>query len=145
MGVVVFLHIAAAIFTIGPLTAVTMSAPRAIRAGRDGLPALRLLTRLTRVYGAASILVFVLGLVLVAVDEDTGFNEFWLSASMTLFLVALGLLFGLVERDERRAVERMEAGEAATVKAGRIAGVSGAVTLIWLVILALMVYGAGGE
>ncbi len=55
----------------------------------------------------------------------------------------LGLLFGLVERDQRRAIARLDAGEKVNVEAGRIAGVSAAVGVLWLVILLLMIYKPG--
>ena len=140
---VTFLHVGAAIFLIGPVTAVTMVAPRAIRSGDAGLALLRWLHRSTRLYGLLSLLVFGLGLWLVPASHHK-WGEFWLSSSMTLFVVAWALLFGLVERDQRHAVAHIAAGEDASVKAGRIAGVSGAVAAIWVVILVLMVWRPGG-
>ncbi len=139
---VTFLHVAAAVFLIGPVTAVTMVAPRAIRSGQEGLPLLRWLHRSTRLYGLLSLLVFAFGLWLVPASHHK-WGEFWLSSSMTLYVVALALVFGLVERDQRHAIAHIEAGEDPSVKAGRIAGVSGAVALIWLVILVLMVWRPG--
>lgn len=140
---VTFLHVAAAVVLIGPLVVVTMASPRAIRAGTEGLPLMRWLHRTTRLYGALSVLVFLLGLWLVPVAH-VKWSAFWLSSSMTLFVVALGLLFGLVEPDQRHAVSHLEAGEASEVKAGRIAGVSGAISLIWMVVLLLMIWRPGG-
>jgi uncharacterized membrane protein len=139
---VTFLHVAAAIVLIGPLVVVTMASPRAIRSGDAGLAVLRWLHRTTRVYGLLSIVVFLLGLWLVPVAK-VGWGEFWLSSSMTLYVVALALLFGLVERDQRTAIRHLEAGESSDVKAGRIAGVAGAVSLIWVVIVLLMVWRPG--
>jgi uncharacterized membrane protein len=139
---VTVLHVAAAIVLIGPLVVVTMASPRAINAGDAGLAVLRWLHRTTRVYGLLSIVVFLLGLWLVPVAK-VGWGEFWLSSSMTLYVVALALLFGLVERDQRKAIAHLEAGETSEVKAGRIAGVAGAVSLIWIVIVLLMVWRPG--
>jgi hypothetical protein len=141
MSFVEFLHIAAAIFLIGPVTVAASATARVVRQGRDGLPLLRWLHRTTRIYGLASVVVLLLGLALVR--GEYSFNEFWIGASIALFLAALGLLFGLVERDQRQAIGRLDAGEKVNVEAGRIAGVSAAVGLLWLVILLLMIYKPG--
>lgn len=143
MTFVLFLHIAAAIFFVGPLAIVTATAPRVIRGGEGQLPALRLLNSMTRIYGAGSLLVFLLGLWLVPLS-GRGFGEFWLSASMTLYVVAIALTYLLTERDQRKAVKRLETADAhVIVNAGRIAGVSMAVGVIWLAILLLMIYQPG--
>lgn len=141
MTFVLFLHIAAAILTIGPVVVAMMAFARQVAAGDVGV--LRFLNRVTRLYGAASVVVFLLGLWLVTLDDDSSFRDFWVSSSMTLYVVAIGLLFGLVERDQRRAIERIDAGEPASIRGRRIAGVGGAVSLIWLVIVLLMVWQPG--
>lgn len=99
------LHIGFAIFTLGPLTAATMATPRYIR--RRDLRVLRYLNRATRIYGLGALGIFLFGLFLA-----TGrFDEMWLSVSMTLFIVGLALLV-LVERDQRKAIHRVEMGAA---------------------------------
>ena len=138
MNLLLWLHISAAVFLIGPLTLATMAAPRFIKAGADGLPVVRFLQRTARIYGGATILVALLGVGLV--QDRYSFGDFWVSSSLTLFIVAFALLLALVAPDLRRAVSRIEAGEKATVEAGRVLGVSAAVSVIWLVILLLMVY-----
>src|SRR3712207_4283902 len=115
MAFLELLHIAAAIFTVGPLTAATMTAPTVIRGGQANLNLLRWINRTTRLYGIGALLVFVLGIGLVR--DEYSFNEFWIAASMTLFVVALGLLFAVVERDQRQAIARVEAGASASVRA----------------------------
>lgn len=132
---VLFLHIAAAIFLIGPLTVAAATSPRYIRTGN--VEVTRFLNQTTRLYGLLSVLVFGLGLGLV--HGKYRFSEQWITISMTLFVVTLGLLFGLVERDQRKALARLEGGEGAPVRAGRIVGVSSAVGVLWLIILVLMV------
>jgi hypothetical protein len=180
-----FLHIGFAIFTLGPLTAATMASPRYIR--RREVTVLRYLNRATRIYGLLALGIFLFGLLLA----KGKFAQVWLSASMTLFIVALALLF-IVERDQRKAIHALEltaaqhvpapavppgepgtdapaadstdasgrdasgpsaaadvadgAGPApdpvtvAQVEQGRIAAISGVITLLWLVILFLMVW-----
>ena len=94
-------HIGFAIFTLGPVTVAMMATPRYIRS-RD-LPVLRYLYRTTRIFGVLTLGVFVFGLALGRND----FNQAWLSASMTLFIVAAVLLV-LVFRDQHRAIVAIE-------------------------------------
>ena len=135
------LHIAAAIFLIGPLTCVTSVTPRLIRQGEAGDAVLRWAHRATQFYGLGTLLVGVLGLGLVR--GKITFNQFWVSASLTLFVVAMGLIFAIIERDQRAAIRRREAGDDSPVQAGRILATSAVVALIWLVILFLMIYQPG--
>lgn len=129
-----WLHIGFAIFTIGPITAATMSTPRYIRAGE--ISVVRFLNRITRFYGLGSLLVFAVGLGLAR----GRFDQFWLSAAMTLFIVGLVLLLAIVEPDQRKAVKLLASKEEAHVQTGRIVAVSSAVSAIWLVILVLMIW-----
>src|ERR671915_249976 len=93
------LHIGFAIFTLGPLTTATMATPRYIR--RHDVAVLRYLTRATRIYGLGTLGIFLFGLFLANGD----LARVWLSASMTLFVVAFVLLV-LIEREPRRARQR---------------------------------------
>ncbi|WP_345354508.1 hypothetical protein [Actinoallomurus liliacearum] len=99
------LHIGFAIFALGPLTAATMATPRYIRGGRPGI--VRYLNRATRIYGLLSLGIFLWGALLARGQ----FDKVWLSASMTLFIVALVLLV-IVERDQRKAVHKLEVAQA---------------------------------
>jgi hypothetical protein len=96
---VLAVHIAFVIFTIGPVTAAIMSTPRAIRTRNAGL--LRYLVRTTRIFAAASLGILVFGIILGQSQHDLA--KAWLTVSMTLFVVALVLLV-LVMRDQRRAL-----------------------------------------
>jgi hypothetical protein len=100
------LHVGFAIFTLGPLTAATMATPRYIR--RHDVAVLRYLTRATRIYGLGTLGIFLFGLFLAHGE----LAEVWLSASMTLFVVAFVLLV-LVERDQRRAIHALQVAIAA--------------------------------
>jgi hypothetical protein len=97
---VLWLHLAFAIFTIGPLALAISSTPRYIR--RREVPILRYLSRITVIFTAASLLVLVFGIVLGQIHHD--FSRPWLTVSMTLFVVAIVLLV-LVIRDQRRAIK----------------------------------------
>lgn len=180
-----WLHVAFALFTIGPLTVATMSTPRYLRA--RNLPVLRYLARITRIFTVISLGVLIPGIVLAQLRDD--FSHPWLSVSMTLFVVALALLI-LIIRDQHRAIGALDAaaraetatdgtaavaaiqpgqpGEPdsverpdseaepeqppraalatadiphlASVERGRIASMAGLASIIWLVIVALMVW-----
>ncbi|MFI7452612.1 hypothetical protein ACIBQX_34315 [Nonomuraea sp. NPDC049714] len=134
-----WLHIGFAVFTIGPLTAATMAAPRAIR--DNNLPVLRNIQRTTRIYSVAALGVFVFGVVLGVVLGGGVLGEWYMTASMTLFIVGIVLLF-IIDRDLRGAVQALQSEEKdddAKVQNGRIAAISGLLAVIWLVILFLMV------
>ena len=133
------LHVGFAIFTLGPLTAALMAAPRTIRA--KNVPVLRNIQRTIRIYGFASVGVFVFGLAVGIAMGGGVLGEWYMSASMTLFLVGIVLLF-LIDRDLRSAVKVLgneDTADDAQVQNGRIAAIGGLLTLIWLVILALMI------
>jgi hypothetical protein len=141
--ILLILHVGFAIFALGPLTAATMSTPRYIRA--RNVQVLRYLRWTTRIYGVAALGVFLFGLFLAGGK----FAEFWLSASMTLFIVAFALLL-VVERDQGKVISKLsKASEKEPGRAGaeepdtrseqsRIAALSGIAALLWLVILVLM-------
>lgn len=159
---VLWLHVAFAIFAVGPVTLAILTTPRYIR--KRDLVVLRFLRRTTLLYAVVSLGALVAGLVLADLLHD--FSKPWLSVSLTLFIVALVLL-ALIARDQHRAILTLEdaAAEAADaaheaaqasepadalsdneeqhlahVERGRIASLGGVVALIWLVILVLMVW-----
>jgi hypothetical protein len=111
----VWFHIAFVIFAIGPVTIATMSTPRYIRARNVGV--LRYLSRMTRIFGAASLGVLLFGI--IAGQSLHDMTKTWVTASLTLFVVALVLL-ALIMRDQHKAIVAVEgsltaAGEAPAV------------------------------
>ena len=96
---VLWLHVAFVIFTIGPVTIAIMSSPRAIRT-RNAVVLQHLLV-MTRIFGTASLGVLVFGIILGQQRKEL--SKAWLTVSMTLFVVALVLLV-LIMRDQRRAL-----------------------------------------
>jgi hypothetical protein len=105
---ILWLHIAFVIFTIGPVTVAIMSTPRYIRA--RNLNVVRYLYRTTRIFVLISLGVLVFGIVLAQQLND--FAKPWLTISMTLFVVAIVLL-AIVLRDQRKAIGALETAEAA--------------------------------
>lgn len=100
----IWLHVAFVIFAIGPVTIAILASPRYIR-GRN-VAVLRYLLRTTRIFGIASLGVLIFGIVAAQQLHDLATS--WVSASITLFAVALVLLV-LIARDQRRAVVALEA------------------------------------
>src|SRR5215472_10054860 len=106
---VLWLHVAFVIFTIGPVTLAIMSTPRYIR--RRDIRILRYLTRMTFAFGVASLGVLIAGFAVASMLGKEG--KWWVIVSATLFIVAV-LLLGLIHRDQRHAIRALEASEAGT-------------------------------
>src|SRR6266568_1245172 len=112
---VLWLHVAFVVFTIGPVTLAIMSTPRYIR-HRD-IRILRYLTRMTFVFAIASLGVLIAGMALASMIGKAG--KPWIIISATLFIVAI-LLLGLIYRDQRHAIKALEAGTATAAQAGMV-------------------------
>ncbi len=104
---VLWLHIVAAIFTIGPGTAAIMSTPRYIH--KRNLVVVGYLYRITGIYAVASLLTLIFGLIITQLLHD--FSKPWVSVSITLYVVAVVLLV-LIMRDQRKAITALAAAEA---------------------------------
>jgi len=135
--VLLWLHIAFAMFALGPVAAFTGATPRYIR--QKNVEVVRYLHRGTRIFGVLSIGVFLFGALL-----GRGFlGAPYMSVSMTLFIVSLVLLV-VIDRDQATAVRVLSnesSEDDAKAQTGRIAALGGLVSLLWLVILVLMVVG----
>jgi hypothetical protein len=99
-----WLHVAFVVFTIGPVTIAVLASPRYIRV--RNVAVLRYLLRTTRIFGVASLGVLVFGI--VAAQELHKISSVWVTVSMTLFVVALVMLV-VIMRDQRHAVAALEA------------------------------------
>src|SRR5229473_2391894 len=99
----IWLHVAFVIFTIGPVTIAILSSPRYIRT--RNVAVLRYMLRTTRIFGIASLGVLAFGI--TAAQALHKLNASWITTAMTLFVVSLVLLV-LIMRDQRRAVVALE-------------------------------------
>ena len=88
MNFVTSLHVAAAVFLLGPLVFAASATPRALRAGAEGLGTLRFLAKTTQIYGYLSLLVVILGL--ANVRDDIKFSQTWVWLSLVLSVAAIG-------------------------------------------------------
>jgi Predicted integral membrane protein (DUF2269) len=100
---VLWLHIAFAIFTIGPISAAIMSTPRYIRTRNIAI--VRYLRRMTQIFGLIALGVLVFGIILG--QQLDVLAKPWLTASLTLFVVSIALLV-IIVRDQRRAITALE-------------------------------------
>jgi hypothetical protein len=100
---IIWLHVAFVIFTIGPVTIAILSTPRYIRT--RNVAVLRYMLRTTRIFGIASLGVLAFGI--AAAQELHKLSSAWVTTAMTLFVVSLVLLV-LIMRDQRRAVVALE-------------------------------------
>jgi len=105
---ILWLHVTAAVFTIGPGTAAIMSTPRFVR--KRNTAVVGYLFRTTRMYSIAALLTLIFGLILTGMTHK--FSQWWISVSLTLFVVAFVLLV-LVLRDQRKALAALEAADRA--------------------------------
>ncbi len=120
---VLWLHVAFVIFTIGPVTLAIMSTPRYIR--KRDIRILRYLARMTLTFGIGSVGVLVVGVVLASMLGKGA--KPWIIISETLFVVTV-LLLGLIHRDQRHAIKTLET--AATTAASVTAATGPAADLV---------------
>jgi uncharacterized membrane protein len=140
------LHVVAAVFLIGPLVVIPMGGLRAIRVG--DLAAVRSATRQTTLYGMLSLLVFVLGAAIVPFAKKFDFGTPWVTISMTLFVVALGIVLGLLVPSLTKAATLLEASESRgpaethpelDAVRGRVAASAGVASLLLVLVTMMMV------
>jgi hypothetical protein len=110
---ILWLHVSAAVFTIGPGTAAIMSTPRFIRKRNPVI--VGYLFRTTRIYSLGTLLTLVFGIILAGMTHK--FSQWWISVSLTLFVVAFVLLL-LIMRDQRKALSALDHAAGAAVADG---------------------------
>jgi uncharacterized membrane protein len=137
------LHVVAAVFVIGPMAILPMTALRAVRAGNG--PVVALLSTSTRVFTLASLLVAVLGFAVlgsIAKTDKVSVATGWVLTSIVLYLAALALSLLVVVPSLRRAASELAESrtEGAQAVYGRIAASSGVVSLLLVAVTVLMVW-----
>ncbi|MGO4105138.1 DUF2269 family protein [Leifsonia sp. YAF41] len=140
------LHVVGAVFIVGPMAILPMSAMRAVRAGNAGQVAM--LAKSTNLFSWLSLLVVVFGFgVMGMADEkyDLSITTPWVLWSIILYVVALALSVFLVVPTMRKAAEAIEATPSADSSAGRasypaIAAGSGVAALLLVAVVVLMVW-----
>jgi len=142
------LHLLTAIFAIGPLVGAATTAARGLR--KADASATGSAARTLTVYGYASVAVVIFGFGLMSAkapwDKSKHVAEFgdpFIWISLILWLVTLGLLFGLVVPALKQATASIGSGTSVDSLTGRVAAGGGVIALIYLAIVLLMVYQPG--
>ena len=148
METVVFaLHVVAAVFIIGPMAILPMTAMRAVRAGQGGQVAV--LAQSTFVFSLLSLLVAVLGFGVLGLNEEgTIVSTPWVLISIILYVAAVALNLFAVVPALRSAAEHMLDPVTQDLQRPdyrRIAIGSGVVTLLLVVITVLMAWHPGSS
>ena len=141
------LHVVGAVFIVGPMAILPMTAMRAIRAGQGAQVAV--LTKSTLVFTLLSLAVALLGFGVVGVSTDgTKISTPWVLISIILYAVALALTLIAVVPALRSAAEHLQDAATQNLKAPdyrRISMGSGVATLLLVVDVVLMTWKPGGS
>jgi uncharacterized membrane protein len=133
------LHVVSAVFFVGPMAILPMTAMRAVRAGNaDQVSVLAKSTNLTSLL---SLLVIVFGFGAMSLADEKyhlSITTPWILWSLILYAVALGLTLFLVVPTMRRAADALRDGTASRYPA--IAAGSGVATLLLVAVVVLMVW-----
>lgn len=139
-------HIAAAILLTGPATFATSAFPRQAAAAADGdtgaLGAARVLHRVSRGYGTASVIVGAIGVALA--QQGSWWSQAWVWISLAIFAAASAILILLVIPMQATLITDAEASRPIdpAVKA-RLHGITGLYSIAWVAVLALMIIKPG--
>ncbi len=102
------LHVAAATILVGPLLLAPFLGLRGIR--RRDVDEIRQATRWTAMFGAGTVVVFLLGVATTATSKEYSFRTTWITVSMTLYVVAMFLVYVWAVPALRRAARMVEGG-----------------------------------
>jgi uncharacterized membrane protein len=143
------LHVVAAVFIVGPLAILPMTALRALRAGNGGQVAT--LAKSTAIFGRLSIVVVLLGFAVMGTSDPkygTSVTTPWILWSLILWVLAAVVSEAVVVPAMKKAAGALGAvagggtadGAGASQYYGRIAGGSGVVSLLLVAVVVLMVW-----
>ena len=140
------LHVVGAVFIVGPMAILPMSAMRAVRAGNAGQVAT--LAKSTNLFGLLSLLVVVFGFGVMGMapkSDNVSITTPWILWSLILYIVAFALTVFLVVPTMRKAAEALEAKpgtDAVAEKASypALAAGSGVTALLLVAVVVLMVW-----
>lgn len=138
------LHVVAAVFIVGPMAILPMTAMRAVRAGNGAQVAT--LAKSTQIFAALSLLVVLLGFAVMGTSDPkygTSITTPWVLWSLILWLVAGVLTGAVVVPAMRRAAAALEAASAGGSEPKgypAIAAGSGVASLLLVAVVVLMVW-----
>jgi len=141
------LHVVSAVFIVGPMAILPMTAMRAVRAGNASQ--VSTLAKSTNLLSLLSILVVFFGFGVMGLADkkyELSVTTPWILWSIIAYVVALGLTLFVVVPTMRRAAEELETAAAATAPGQpsrgypAIAAASGVASLLLVVVVVLMVW-----
>ncbi|MFF1878144.1 DUF2269 family protein [Leifsonia sp. NPDC058230] len=152
------LHVATAVFIVGPMAIIPMTAMRAVRAGNASQ--VRTLAKSTNLLSLLSLLTVVFGFAVMGMSDpkfDLSVTTPWILWSIIAYVIALGLTLFVVVPAMRRAADALDAvsatapapataGGAATAAGPEsrgypaIAAASGVASLLLVLVVVLMVW-----
>jgi len=139
------LHVVAAVFIIGPMTILPMTAMRAVRAGQG--EQVQVLAKSTSIFTLLSLVVVLLGFGVLGLNQDDfTITTGWVLISIILYAVALALNLFAVVPALRSAGEHLADPATQDLQVPdyrRIAIGSGIVTLMLVVVTVLMAWKPG--
>jgi uncharacterized membrane protein len=143
------LHVVGAVFIIGPMAILPMTAMRSVRAGQGAQVAV--LAKSTFVFALLSLVVAVLGFGILGVadksEDDTTVSTPWVLISIILYVLAVGLTLLAVVPALRSAAEHLQnpaSQELSKPDYRRISIGSGVTTLLLVAVVVLMTWKPGG-
>ncbi len=144
-----FLHLLAAIFAVGPLVGAATTASRALR-NADAAAATSA-ARMIRLYSYVSVVVVILGMGLMSQNapwdssEKVGdMGDTWIWLSLLLWVAAMAVALGVLAPSLTKAAAEIGGSGSASALVGRVAAAGGVIGLIYAGIVVLMVYRPGG-
>jgi uncharacterized membrane protein len=144
-----FLHLLAAIFAIGPLVGAATTASRALR--HSDASAANSAARMVRLYSYTSVVVVILGMGLMSQkapwdhsQEVAQIGDTWIWLSLLLWAAAVAVSLGVLAPSLTKAAAQIGGSGSATSLVGRVAAAGGVIGLLYAVIVLLMVYQPGG-
>ncbi len=145
------LHVVGAVFIVGPMAILPMTAMRSVRAGQGAQVAV--LAKSTYIFSLLSLVVALLGFGILGVadqagsDHPTSVSTPWVLISIILYVLAVGLTLLAVVPALRSAAEHLQnpASQELTKPDYRRIGIgSGVTSLLLVAVVVLMTWKPGG-
>lgn len=144
-----FLHLLAAIFAVGPLVGAATTASRALRT--PDADAARSAARTIRLYSYVSVVVVILGMGLMSAKPPYGSSDHvaeigdsWILLSIVFWACSIAITLGGLVPALNHAAKTITEGGSVSTMTGRVAAFGGATGLLYAGIVLLMVYRPGG-
>lgn len=144
-----FLHLLAAVFAVGPLVGAATTASRALRT--SDAAAATSAARTIRLYSWVSVVVVLLGIGLMSQKapeesshEVADMGDTWIWLSLLLWLVAMVVALGVLVPSLTKAAAAIGSTGSARGLLGRVASAGGLIGLLYAGVVVLMVYRPGG-